>query len=264
MNDPSSDSSTFWAAQSFREIANKLRAMLEEDTSMSDEDRASLEQSLETIEAAAVRAEQRSSPEPKQGRVRGAIDTAHRIVAAAYHAGARVVAAALRIEATALNDANPGVRITNAKPVTLWYYDGAVTLPAGTELVIEGWHNPSGDEMLGYEDLDLPDPQAANSPVNLRVRVKDQDGNELLLTTQELRSSFDAVASQEEELLDPSLEMPGESVWQDEPRVPSMRDLREEKTPDQRRRPAPKPSLSQPLAPGETGLETTDLRPSLR
>ena len=192
-----------------------------------------------------------------------------RALAAAWYAGARVVAAALKIEATQLNDARPGIQIRSTRPLQLWYYDGSINLPEGTDLTIEGWHNPTGDEMLGYQDLDLPDPQAGNGSVNLRVRTKDADGNELLLTTQELAEAFETVEAGKERLLDETLEMPGEAIpVQDEVATPGMRSISPEQSgartnvmraPGQA--PAPR-GLSMPLAPGETGEEPTSIRPA--
>lgn len=175
---------------------------------------------------------------------------------------ARFIAAGLRIpvEALKLNEANPGVTVRTKSILPLWYYDQKISLPAGTELQIDGWHMPNDDEYFGYEALEYPAGPDAPPIQNLRIRTKDSRGHEILIAPQELQA-LDAVQQVEEDLRQPG--MPGESVFDLQPRQlspesPSQRPApsSESTAVDRAPRPAPRPA---PAIPGDPDLTTQDL-----
>lgn len=188
--------------------------------------------------------------------------------AAARFIEARYIAAGLRIpvEAIKLNEANPGVTVRTKSVLPLWYYDQKITLPAGTELQIDGWHMPTDDEYFGYEALEYPAGPEAAPIQNLRIRTKDSRGHEILVAPQELQA-LDVVPQVEEDLRQPG--MPGESVFDLPARqlgpespsqipganpAPGQTPSPESTAVDRPRRPAPRPA---PV--GDQSLSTQDL-----
>lgn len=82
----------------------------------------------------------------------------------------------------------PGAKLEVTRAFPSFFH--GVTFPEGTELEVEGFHQPDQDQFFGFPAL--PDPVPGGSQFdNLRIRLIAPNGQPLLVTLGELRDNFD-------------------------------------------------------------------------
>jgi len=102
------------------------------------------------------------------------------------HAFERWAAKKLAVELSGAFRPGAKLEVTHAFPS---FFHG-ITFPEGTELEVEGFHQPDQDQFFGFPAL--PDPVPGGSQFdNLRIRLTAPNGQPLLVTLGELRDHFD-------------------------------------------------------------------------